>query len=85
MTISKYEFSLILTDSEVTDEQADAIYVAGCDDGFIVTRSGVTHINIYRESTSLEDAIKSATADLQKAGMQIARVELDPHVLTTVE
>ncbi len=83
MPNAKYEFSLILGDQELTDEQADAIYAAGCDDGFIVMRSGVTQINFYRESSSLEEAIKSATADLHKTGLRVARVELDPHVLAS--
>jgi len=34
----KYEFSLILTESEVTDEEADKLYAAGCDDASILTR-----------------------------------------------
>ncbi len=77
----KYEFSLILT-SDVTEEQADAIYEAGCDDGFISTRSGVTQVNFYREASSLEAAIQSATADLKRAGFDVEHVELDPQALS---
>jgi len=78
----KYEFSLILT-SDVTEEQAGAIYEAGCDDGFIATRSGVTQINFYREASSLEAAIQSATKDLKKAGFNVEHVELDPQALSS--
>jgi hypothetical protein len=78
----KYEFSLILTADDVTDEQADDIYRAGCDDGFIATRSGVTQVNFYREAGTLEEAIQSATSDLKKAGFEVEHVELDPHALS---
>ena len=40
----KYEFSLILTQPEVTDEDTDKLYEAGCDDASILTRDGVTRL-----------------------------------------
>jgi hypothetical protein len=44
----KYEFSLILSDAEVTDEDADKLYEAGCDDASILTRDGVTRLQLDR-------------------------------------
>jgi len=72
-----YEFSLVLSASEVTDEECEALYEAGCDDGTIVTRNGVTHIAFDRQAESLEEAIRSATSDVRAAGFQVARVEMD--------
>lgn len=72
-----YEFSLILKAGEVNDEQCDALYAAGCDDGTIVTRDGVTHIAFDRQANSLEDAIRSATANVRAAGFEITRVEME--------
>ena len=72
-----YEFSLILKVSDVSEADCDALYAAGCDDGTIVTRDGVTHIVFDRQSTSLEDAIRSATANVRAAGFEIARVEME--------
>ena len=37
----KYEFSLILSVPDLTDEDADKLYEAGCDDASILTRDGV--------------------------------------------
>ncbi|HUT10809.1 MAG TPA: hypothetical protein VMY42_09955 [Thermoguttaceae bacterium] len=72
-----YEFMLILTATEVTDQDCDALYEAGCDDGTVVTRGGVTYVAFDREAESLEAAIRSATADVRKAGFEVARVEMD--------
>jgi hypothetical protein len=72
-----YEFSLVLTAPEVTDDDCDRLYEAGCDDGTVVTRDGVTHIAFDREAQSLEEAIRSATTQVRAAGFQVARVEMD--------
>ena len=72
-----YEFSLLLTESEVTDEDCNALYEAGCDDGTVVTRNGRTYIAFDREAESLEEAIRSATAQVMAAGFEVARVEMD--------
>ena len=72
-----YEFSIVLKAAAVRDEDCDALYEAGCDDGTIVTRNGITHIAFDREAASLEEAIRSATADVRRAGFEVARVEMD--------
>ena len=75
-----YRFAAVLANGRPTDEDCDALYEAGCDDGTIVTRNGVTHIAFDRESASLEEAIRSATADVRRAGFEVARVEMDAFV-----
>lgn len=72
-----YEFSIILKTAEITDEQCDALYDTGCDDGTIITRDGVALIAFDREADSLEDAIRSAVADVGSAGFEVARIEMD--------
>jgi len=72
-----YEFSLVLTVGEVTNDDCDALYEAGCDDGTVVTREGVTYIAFDREAESLEEAIRSATAQVRAASFEVARVEMD--------
>ena len=73
-----YHFKLILADiSDVSDEQGDALYTAGCDDGTIVSRDGVAFIRFSRDSSSLEDAINSAAANVQTAGFQVGHVEVE--------
>lgn len=73
----KHEFALILAQPEQSEEDADRLYEAGCDDGSICTCQGVTRIDFHREAESLETAIRSAVADVRRAGFQVARVEID--------
>jgi hypothetical protein len=72
-----YSFSLVLCDAEVTDDNCGRLFEAGCDDGTVVTRDGITHIAFDREAESLEEAIRSAAAQVRAAGFQVARVEMD--------
>jgi hypothetical protein len=72
-----YEFKIILDGvSEISDDDGDALFEAGCDDGTIVSRDGNTFVRFSRESDSLEDAITSAAGDVRKAGFHVAHVEV---------
>ena len=73
-----YEFDVVLKDvTEVTDDQADRLFAAGCDDGTPASCDGVAWIHFDREAASLEAAIRSAVAQVQAAGFLISKVELD--------
>ena len=73
-----YEFHLILKEStEITEELADRLFDAGCDDGTPGTFCGVPYISFHREAGSLELAIRSAVADVQKAGCVVERLQID--------
>jgi hypothetical protein len=71
-----YGFSVVLTAATLSAEECDALYEAGCDDGTIVTRNKVTFIAFDRKAASLEQAIRSATADVRAAGFEVKRVEM---------
>ena len=73
-----YEFSVVLVAGDLSDDDCDVLYEGACDDGTVVTRSGVTWIAFDREASSLEEAIRSATAQVRAAGSEVARVEMDP-------
>ena len=74
----KYEFTLILKGSlELTDEIADALFEARCDDGTPGTCNGVFSIDFHREANSLEEAIRSAIANVKSAGYDVERVEIE--------
>lgn len=76
--MNKYEFTLILAASlELTEDIADALFAAGCDDGTPGTCNGVFSIDFHREAASLEDAIRSAIEDVRTAGYDVARVEIE--------
>jgi hypothetical protein len=73
-----YEFNVVLKDlSEVTEEHADVLYAAGCDDGTPASCDGVAWVHFDRSAPSLEDAIRSALTQIQSAGFTISKVELD--------
>ncbi len=73
-----YEFDVVLKNtSEVTDDQADELFAAGCEDGTPAACEGVAWIHFDREAESLEKAISSAVAQVQAAGLVVSRVELD--------
>ncbi len=73
-----YEFDLVLKDvTEFTDDQADALFASGCDDGTPACSNGMAWVHFDREALSLEVAIRSAVAHVRAAGFSVARIELD--------
>jgi hypothetical protein len=74
---NRHEFTVILDRCEESEDDAERLYEAGCDDGSISTSSGVTRIDFHREAESLEAAIRSAVGDVNRAGFQVARIQID--------
>jgi hypothetical protein len=73
-----YEFDVFLKDvAEVTDDQADSLFAAGCDDGTPACCNGMSWIHFDREASSLEDAIRLAIAQVRAAGFTVSKIELD--------
>jgi hypothetical protein len=80
----KYDFTLILKDApELTENLADALFAAGCEDGTPGMCAGVTLIDFHREAASLEMAIRSAVANASAAGCVVSRVEIDAQSLAS--
>ena len=75
-----YGFTVVLTTATLSVDDCGALYEAGCDDGTIVTRKGVTFITFDRKAESLEQAIRSATGDVRAAGFDVQRVEMPAFV-----
>ena len=76
--MNKYEFSLILKGSpELTEEIADELFEAGCDDGTPGTCNRVFSIDFHREADSLEAAINSAIKNVKSAGYDVERVQIE--------
>ena len=73
-----YDFTLVLSGvSELTDDLADRLFQAGCDDGSPGSCNRVVSIDFHRKAESLEKAIRSAIAGVRSAGCRVARVEID--------
>jgi hypothetical protein len=80
MTLAVKTYSFIITVAgtyELTDDIANALYEAGCDDGGGGTCDGVLTIEFDREAESLGDAIGSAIKNVQAAGYAVARVDVE--------
>lgn len=76
--MKKYEFSLILKGSpELTEEIADELFAAGCDDGTPGTCNGVFSIDFHRQGDSLEAAIHSAIKNVEAAGYEVEHVQIE--------
>lgn len=76
--MKNYEFDVVLKDlSDVTDDLAEALFAAGCDDGTPVSCNGTAWVHFDREAASLEEAIRSAVAQVKGAGVAVAKVELE--------
>ena len=74
--MEKHEFQVILAGvSEITDDISHALYEAGCDDGTPFSSEGVAAVGFTRQADSLDDAIRSAIADIQRAGYTVQRAE----------
>jgi len=81
--MTKYVFTLVLSGSlELSEDIADALFEAGCNDGTPGTSGGVFSIDFHREGNSLEEAIRSAIADVQSAGYEVERVEIQAGAVT---
>jgi hypothetical protein len=73
-----YEFDVVLKGvTELTDDQADRLFAAGCDDGTPAGCDGVAWIHFDRQAPSLEEAIATAVVQVQAAGLLMSKVELD--------
>ncbi|NLX96191.1 MAG: hypothetical protein GXY83_08440 [Rhodopirellula sp.] len=73
-----YDFTLELSaGTELTEGLGNSLFEAGCDDGSPGSCEGVVSIDFHREAESLEAAIRSAIADVQKAGCTVVKAEIE--------
>jgi hypothetical protein len=74
--MKEHEFTLILG-SDPLEKDADALF-GTFNDGTISTMIGIPQIHCHRESSSLEEAIRSAISDVRRGGFEVQRVEIEP-------
>lgn len=80
--MTKYEFTLVLEEPlELTEDIADRLFEAGCDDGTPGVCDSVFSIDFHREANSLEEAIRSAIANVKSAGYEVERVEIEAEAM----
>ena len=71
-----HHFTLIVDGPDLQDDTLiDAVFEAGCDDAAIGRIDGIQYIDFDRESASLDQAILSAVADLERIdGVDVVRI-----------
>ena len=77
---AKHDFILVFDGvPDLTDEVADALYEAGCDDGTFMMRSGLMYGAFHRPGHRMTDAVAGAIRDVRKAniGARFVRAQRD--------
>jgi hypothetical protein len=79
-TITKtYCFTLrYLGVTELNRELEDALFEAGCDDALLGIQGGMIFLDFSRRASSFREALLSAIEDVEKAGMPIRLVRVEP-------
>ena len=78
--MSNYRFTLVLSGvAEITPELADPLFAATGGDIEVNMRNDVAYIEFDRAAASLHDAVSSAIAQVEGAGVgvRVVRVESD--------
>ena len=76
--MTTWEFTVRLAGvEEMSEELANALFKAGCDDGTAGSSCGIATVSFSREAPLLEEAIRSAIADIQKAGYRVECVQIE--------
>ena len=75
----EHVFTLVLT-ADPDEAESDRLY-GMFSDGTISTIAGIPQVRFHREAPSLEEAIRSAMGDVRSAGLDVARVEMEPEAV----
>ena len=80
----EFDFALILSGpTELTDDMADALFAAGCDDATPSVCYGRVWMEFSRAAPSYKDAVISAIRDVRKAGIGADVAQIDECNLVT--
>jgi hypothetical protein len=78
--MTAYQFSVIVCTSPMTEDEildaTDSLGSAGCSDASIRGHADGMELLFERAADSLQAAIASAIADVERAGFRVGRVEL---------
>ena len=80
--MTTFEFTLRIDQRLAEESEMDVIY-ARCADSSLLVEGDVTLLRFEREAASLQDAIRSAIADVNAVGYHVAHVEMEPDSVTS--
>jgi hypothetical protein len=77
--LMNYAFTLEVSGIDTAqDNYEDALYEAGCDDALVAVVNGTLFLDFHRDALSFEDAVKSASRNVELAGGKVIRVVSTP-------
>jgi hypothetical protein len=85
--MSGYRFAIVIPTAPHSHDEmldaTDALGAAGCTDASIRGHSAGMELLFERDANTLEAAISSAVADVERAGYRVLKVELDREAITS--
>jgi hypothetical protein len=80
--VMRFDFTVILApETDLSEEMAEALFEAGCDDCTPVVTNGVPLLYFHRDAANLHEAIRSAVAEVQQTGCKVAEVRIEAAAL----
>jgi hypothetical protein len=70
-----YSFTLHVSGIDTSRDYEDALYEAGCGDALVVVVNDALYLDFDREASSYNDAVKSATQNVETAGGRVIEVK----------
>lgn len=84
--MSDYRFSVIVPTPPMTHDEVldatDALANAGCNDASVRGHDAGMELLFERSANSLQSAISSAIADVERAGYRVSKVEMEPEAIS---
>lgn len=78
-TFATHKFSLIYSGVEdLSQEVLDPLFEAGCDDATIGTQRGAFFLDFARQAPSFRIALASAIADVERSGLGLELIRVEP-------
>jgi hypothetical protein len=75
--MNTFDFTITI-DRLIEDLDAVDAFYGRCDDVSMFNSAGVTKITFHRDAASLDDAIRTAVADVQAFGYKVRHIEVEP-------
>ncbi|MEO6807717.1 MAG: hypothetical protein ABI353_01210 [Isosphaeraceae bacterium] len=74
-----HQFSLIYSGtSELTEDLENALFEAGCADALLGVQNGEVFLDFRRKAPSFQVALTSAVMDVERAGVGLELVRVEP-------
>ena len=78
----QFDFTVVpVPETDVSEDLAETLYEAGCDDCTPIVSNGTPLICFHREAANMHEAIRSAVADIQRAGCKVSRVLIEAEAI----